>query len=65
MSVNRRRFLENAALSMGAVAVMPRAWGTAAQDIASLAAVSDQEKVYGSGYFGNWIEDEFGLPAFH
>ena len=22
-------------------------------------------KAYGSGYFGNWIEDEFGLPAFH
>lgn len=22
-------------------------------------------KTYGSGYFGEWIEDEFGLPAFH
>ncbi len=23
------------------------------------------EKPYGSGYFGEWITDEFGLPAFH
>jgi hypothetical protein len=22
-------------------------------------------KAYGSGHFGEWIEDEFGLPAFH
>jgi len=22
-------------------------------------------KPYGSGYFGEWIEDEFGLPAYH
>ena len=23
------------------------------------------EKAFGSGYFGEWIEDEFGLPAYH
>jgi hypothetical protein len=24
----------------------------------------ESQSVYGSGYFGKWIEDEFGLPAF-
>jgi hypothetical protein len=28
-------------------------------------APSANTKPYGSGYFGEWIEDEFGLPAFH
>jgi len=28
-------------------------------------AVADRKKAYGSGYFGEWIHDEFGLPAFH
>jgi hypothetical protein len=27
-------------------------------------AASPAPKPYGSGYFGEWIEDEFGLPAF-
>ena len=26
---------------------------------------SPSRKPYGSGYFGEWIEDEFGLPAYH
>jgi hypothetical protein len=26
---------------------------------------STKTKPYGSGYFGEWVEDEFGLPAFH
>jgi len=26
---------------------------------------SSGEKAYGSGYFGEWFEDEIGLPAFH
>jgi hypothetical protein len=65
MSVNRRRFLENAALTMAAATMLPRAWGTASQNPARPPAVSDPTKVYGSGYFGQWIQDEFGLPAFH
>ncbi|MHA2400986.1 MAG: hypothetical protein ACXADU_19125, partial [Promethearchaeota archaeon] len=24
-----------------------------------------EKKSFGSGYFGEWIEDEFGLPAYH
>ena len=64
MSVNRRRFLENAALTLAAVKVAPRAWGLASQNSAGPAAVPKSQKAYGSGYFGEWIQDEFGLPAF-
>jgi hypothetical protein len=65
VSVNRRWFLENAALSLAAAKMMPRAWGRMSQNSASSVAVADRKKVYGSGYFGEWIQDEFGLPAFH
>jgi hypothetical protein len=26
---------------------------------------SQSHKPYGSGYFGEWVEDQFGLPAYH
>jgi len=42
---------------------MPRALGYSYQNAAATAA--SRKKAYGSGYFGEWIEDEFGLPAFH
>jgi hypothetical protein len=63
MSINRRRFLENAALTLAASRVMPRVWGSTSQNPVSVAA-SSQKKAYGSGYFGEWTQDEFGLPAF-
>jgi len=62
MSVNRRRFLEAAALSAAAARIAPPGWGFMSEAAAS---VSEQKKAYGSGYFGEWIQDEFGLPAFH
>ena len=62
MSVNRRRFLETAALSAAAARIAPRGWGFMSKASAS---ASEQKKPYGSGYFGEWIQDEFGLPAFH
>ncbi len=62
MSVSRRRFLETAALSAAATRIAPRAWGFMSE---APAIASEQRKPYGSGYFGEWIEDEFGLPAFH
>lgn len=69
MSVSRRRFLENAALTLAAAKVAPCARGLASQNPASTAAASNpasnhNKKAYGSGYFGEWIQDEFGLPAF-
>ncbi len=63
--VDRRRFLENAAWTLAAAKIVPRAWGAASQNPASPAVVSNPKKAYGSGYFGEWIQDEFGLPAFH
>src|SRR6516162_5975743 len=63
MSVSRRRFLESAAFTLGAATIAPRALSRSFQ-IAD-AARANANKAYGSGYFGEWIEDEFGLPAFH
>jgi Glycosyl hydrolase 36 superfamily, catalytic domain/Glycosyltransferase family 36 len=62
VSVNRREFLSNAALTAAALKANPRAWALA-QPRSSSAGSS--AKSYGSGSFGDWIEDEFGLPAFH
>jgi len=65
MSVSRRSFLENSALTLAAAKIMPRAWGLAPQTPSNSAAVSNHKKAYVSGYFGEWIQDEFDLPAFH
>src|SRR5580692_2583962 len=65
MSVSRRRFLENAALSLAAAKVMPAAWGRVPQNSGGRVAGGDPKKAYGSGYFGEWVQDEFALPAFH
>ncbi|HZP18359.1 MAG TPA: twin-arginine translocation signal domain-containing protein, partial [Terriglobales bacterium] len=64
MSVNRRRFLERTAATAAALTVFPPAWGFAPQGSTGSDTASAQQKPYGSGYFGVWIEDEFGLPAF-
>src|SRR6266516_4553965 len=58
MSVSRREFLATSALAAAATRFPPAACAQ------SPAGSSSAKKVYGSGYFGEWIEDEFGLPAF-
>jgi hypothetical protein len=60
MSVDRRKFLKSIATG-AAASVGPKF--LSGQTLASRQA--SPEKPYGSGYFGDWIEDEFGLPAFH
>src|SRR5262245_22480102 len=60
MPVNRREFLEDAALAAAAWKVRGEAW---AQQPSRQG--TDNQPGYGSGYFGEWIEDEWGLPAFH
>ena len=65
MSVSRREFLESATSTAAALTAMPQAWAMASQSGSSSGGGAPQKKSYGSGYFGNWIEDEFGLPAFH
>ena len=59
MSVNRRKFIGSAALTAAAVKTLP-AFSAVMPQASSTAGA----KAYGSGYFGHWIEDEFGLPAF-
>src|SRR3954471_11771234 len=61
MPVDRRRFLSNSAKAAAAAKLLPDFFGFAQ---ANRAAASNGQKPYGSGYFGEWIEDEFGLPAF-
>ena len=61
MPVDRRQFLANSAKAAAAVKLLPDFIGFAQEDRSSGSA----QKPYGSGYFGAWIEDEFGLPAFH
>jgi hypothetical protein len=58
MPVNRRGFLATSALAAAAVQFP---CGLHAQ---SPANNGPTKKAYGSGYFGEWIGDEFGLPAF-
>jgi hypothetical protein len=70
MSLDRRRFLANAAFGAAGAKFLPEIWARAANDDqgpadGSRSAASAKESAYGSGYFGTWIQDEFGLPAFH
>ena len=71
MSVNRREFV--AASTFAGAANLLKPCGSdilvraaLAQGTNSGTSVSSTmgKKPYGSGYFGEWIEDEFGLPAF-
>src|SRR5438132_14157716 len=58
MSVSRREFLATSALAAAATRFPRAASGQ------SPATGSSGKKAYGSGHFGEWIQDEFGLPAF-
>jgi hypothetical protein len=64
MSVDRRRFLAGAATVVASAKFFPRL-ATAQQSLPSSPGAQSGSKPYGSGYFGTWIEDEFGLPAFN
>ncbi len=64
MSVDRRRFLAGTARAAAAAKFLPK-FASLAQTTSDARNGSNQNKAYGSGHFGTWIEDEFGLPAFH
>src|SRR5947208_6931528 len=55
------RVLYKYATAAAAAKLLPDFFGFAQ---ANRAAASNGQKPYGSGYFGEWVEDEFGLPAF-
>ena len=63
MPVDRRRFLSGVTLTAAGLKFLPDAWALAAENPAQPGGAG--AKAYGSGYFGQWLEDEFGLPAFH
>jgi len=63
MSVDRRQFLSGITLATAGLKFLPQAWSPATENHVPAGEVSG--KAYGCGHFGNWIEDEFGLPAFH
>lgn len=63
MPVDRRRFLSESAKAAAAAKLLPGVLSVAQQNAKS-ASNGSRSKSYGSGYFGAWIEDEFGLPAF-
>ncbi|HUB19440.1 MAG TPA: hypothetical protein VL990_12450 [Acidobacteriaceae bacterium] len=61
MAITRRRFMQNslgsAVVSRSLFSMLP-AFGDGSP------SSSPSGRAFGSGYFGEWIEDEFGLPAF-
>ena len=62
MSVDRRQFLSGVTLPRPVLSSCPRL-GRWRRTFVPL-PTPRTTKAYGSGYFGNWMEDEFGLPAF-
>jgi hypothetical protein len=63
MDMDRRRFV---LASLGSVVAMPPLLAMLMNPENAHAASSPgtADKSYGSGHFGEWIEDEFGLPAY-
>ena len=62
MPIDRRQFLADAALAAAGARLLPKAWALSPQTPSS--STASRQKAYGSGHFGEWIQDEFGLPAF-
>ncbi|MGA9668609.1 MAG: hypothetical protein WBQ94_05330 [Terracidiphilus sp.] len=63
MAIDRRRFVLN---SLGSVIAAPPLFSMLMNPDAAHATPSPAttSKSYGSGHFGEWIEDEFALPAY-
>jgi hypothetical protein len=62
MSINRRRFMFN---SLGSVIAAPPLLSMLINaEEAHASSSPPAAKPYGSGHFGEWIEDEFALPAY-
>src|SRR6266568_5943236 len=59
--LDRRQFIGRTTLAAAGIKLTPKSWH-AMPEVSSSRA--NAKKAYGSGYFGEWIEDEFGLPAF-
>jgi hypothetical protein len=65
--MKRRNFLELAGLGLCSSLVPPKLLAEPTSrtlPIAALPSEGDVAKAYGSGHFGKWISDPFGLPAY-
>lgn len=64
--MKRRTFLELAGLGLSNSLLSPKfAAGAKVDRLASVFALQKKStKVYGSGHFGEWIDDPFGLPVY-
>lgn len=61
MTITRRRFMQN---SVGSALVSRSLFSMLPAFGEGVGSAPRGGKAYGSGHFGEWIEDEFGLPAF-
>ncbi len=65
--MKRRKFLELSGLGMWSSFVSPRLLAGALSrtpPMAALPSQGDAAHAYGSGHFGKWVSDSFGLPAY-
>lgn len=65
--MERRKFLELAGLGLCSSFASPKIraeFASRTSPTASLSSQANTAKAYGSGHFGNWITDSFGLPAY-
>jgi Glycosyl hydrolase 36 superfamily, catalytic domain/Glycosyltransferase family 36 len=62
--MNRRQFLELGTIGLSQSLYLPR-WAAAFEaEAAEILPGSTDARAFGSGHFGEWITDEFGLPAY-
>ena len=61
-SMNRRKFIELVSMGISFPTVASSLQGLVSAAVK--APENEATKAYGSGYFGEWITDPFGLPAY-
>lgn len=61
--LNRRKFLQRCGCTAAGSLIVPTLLKSESESW-SVDGPEAAGKPYGSGYFGEWISDEFGLPAF-
>ncbi len=64
--MERRKFLELAGLGLSSSLVSTKLAGIANRTppTAALPSEGEADKAYGSGHFGKWVSDPFGMPAY-
>jgi len=60
MPVDRRQFLSGVTLTAAGLKFLPETWALATENPTKSGGAA--AKVYGSGYFGNWIRTNSACP---